>query len=39
MDMYQSLRNDMSDLEEVILTAAGDLDRWMQMKFDEERGK
>ena len=39
MDLYQSLRNSMSDLEEVVLTAAGDLDRWIQQQIDEARGK
>ena len=39
MDIYQSLRNDMSYLEEAIQTASEDLDRWIQTEIDIARGK
>lgn len=39
MDSYQSLRNDMSYLEESFETAALELDRWIQQETDMARGK
>ena len=39
LDLYQSLRNDMSYLEESILSAATELDRWIQQQVDMARGK
>ena len=39
MDSYQSLRNDMSYLEESIETASSQLDRWIQQEIDRARGK
>lgn len=39
MYSYQSLRNDMSYLEEAVLTATGELDNWIQMEVDRARGK
>ena len=39
MDLYQSLRNDMSYLEEAFESAALDLDRWIQHESDKARGK
>ena len=39
MELYQSLRHDMSYLEEAIDSAANELDRWIQMEIDRMRGK
>ena len=39
MDLYQSLRNDMTYLEDSIQRAAEDLDRWIQQEIDIRRGK
>ena len=39
MDSYQSLRTDMSYLEEAIQSAAEDLDQWIQHEIDKARGK
>ena len=39
LDLYQSLRDDMSHLEESILSASSELDRWIQQQIDEARGK
>ena len=39
MDLYQSLRNDMSYLEEAIESAAAELDRGIQLQIDRARGK
>ena len=39
MSLYQSLRNDMSYLEEAVQSAAGELDGWIQMEIDKVRGK
>ena len=37
--LYQSLREDMSYLEESILSASIELDRWIQQQIDKARGK
>ena len=37
--LYQSLKQDMLYLEEAILSAAEELDRWIQMEVDKARGK
>lgn len=39
LDLYQSLREDMSYLEESILSASSELDRWLQQQVDKARGK
>ena len=39
MSLYESLRNDMSYLEEAVRSAAGELDGWIQMEIDKARGK
>ena len=39
LDLYQSLRNEMSYLEESISSASSDLDRWIQHQVDKARGK
>ena len=39
LDLYQSLREDMSYLEESILSASSELDRWIQQEVDKARGK
>ena len=39
LDLYQSLREDMSYLEESILSASTELDRWIQQQVDKSRGK
>ena len=39
MGLYQSLRKDMAYLEESILSAAEDLDIWIQQEIDRARGK
>ena len=39
LDLYQSLRDDMSYLEESILSASTELDRWIQQQVDKARGK
>ena len=39
LDLYQSLREDMSYLEESILSASSELDRWIQQQVDKARGK
>ena len=39
LDLYQSLRADMSYLEEAIESAAEDLDGWIQHEIDIARGK
>ncbi|MYC08199.1 MAG: hypothetical protein F4X57_13680 [Chloroflexi bacterium] len=39
MDLYQSLRNDMSYLEEAFESSALDLDGWIQREIDKARGK
>ena len=39
LDLYEALRNDMSYLEEAIISAAADLDHWIQMEIDIARGK
>ena len=39
LDLYQSLRADMSYLEESILSASSELDRWIQQQIDKARGK
>lgn len=39
MDSYQSLRNDMSYLEEAIESASIELDKWIQQEIDRARGK
>ena len=39
MDLYQSLRNDMSYLEDAISFVAAELDRWQQLQDDIARGK
>ena len=39
LGLYQSLREDMSYLEESILSASTELDRWIQQQIDEARGK
>ena len=39
LDKYQSLRNDMSYLEEAFETASEDLDKWIQHQVDLARGK
>lgn len=39
LNLYQSLRQDMSYLEESILSASSELDRWIQQQVDEARGK
>ena len=39
MYLYQSLRNDMSYLEESVLSAAGELDSRIQTEVDRARGK
>ena len=39
MGLYQSLREDMAYLEESILSAAEDLDIWIQQEIDRARGK
>ena len=39
MDSYQSLRSEMSYLEEAIEFAAQELDRWIQIEIDRARGK
>ena len=39
MDLYQSLRNDMSYLEEAFESSAVELDRWIQHESDIARGK
>ena len=36
---YKSLRDSMSYLEESIMSAAADLDRWIQTEIDKARGK
>ena len=39
LDLYQSLRQDMAYLEEAILAASEELDRWIQHEVDRARGK
>ena len=39
MDLYQSLRNDMSYIEETIQSEAEELDKWIQNEIDRLRGK
>ncbi len=39
LHLYQSLREDMSYLEESVLSASSELDRWIQQQVDEVRGK
>ena len=39
LELYQSLRDDMSYLEESISSASSDLDRWIQQQVDRARGK
>lgn len=39
LDLYQTLREDMSYLEESILSASSELDRWIQQEVDRARGK
>ena len=39
MALYQSLRNDMSYLEEAIQSEAYELDRWIENEIDRRRGK
>lgn len=39
LDLYQALRNDMSYLEESILSASSELDRWTQQQVDRALGK
>lgn len=39
LDLYQALRNDMLYLEEAILLASSELDRWIQEQVDRARGK
>ena len=39
MDLYQSLRNDMSYIEKAIQLEAGELDTWIQDEIDRLRGK
>lgn len=39
LDSYQSLREDMSYLEESILSTSMELDRWIQQQVDNARGK
>ena len=39
MDKYQSLRNDMAYPEEVLQSAASELDPWIQTQIDLARGK
>ena len=39
LDLYQSLRDDMSYLEDSIMSASSELDRWIQQQVDKTRGK
>lgn len=39
MDLYRALRSDMAYLEDAIMTAAGELDAWIQSEIDRARGK
>ena len=39
MELYQSLRNDMSYLEDAISAIAAELDEWIQIEIDRARGK
>ncbi len=39
MGRYKSLRSSMAYLEESIMSAAADLDQWIQMEIDKARGK
>lgn len=39
LDLYQALREDMSYLEESIMSASTELDRWIQQEIDKARGK
>ena len=39
MSRYESLRSSMSYLEESIMSAAADLDQWIQTEIDKARGK
>ena len=39
MGRYRSLRKSMEYLEESIMSAAADLDQWIQMEIDKARGK